>query len=544
MVEMINPTMKRTPTPKPSTATLHNISAMPITLIFLLITASISNVAAFSFGRYAPDKPVVATTNRFLAANHHQSRRQNYRHDRQQQLFQSSYDSETTNNNNDHYDEYNDRQRHEYTLEANSDPTINESCSFTEDQIHLLIAKRLECKKRRKFDDADKILDALNKYGIYLQDKQRKYRVDGQNHFGRRKRYVQRGGSYGLVSEHQDEGGNNDLIAVVEELVEERARYKRMREYHKSDEITIVLKEKYGVKVNDRRREWMVEQKGAAAVHDDGKENNGGDGDHEHQNSITPESYYIPTLLAPKDHPTHTMSDETKQIIQNRLKDRSMARETKDYKAADRIRDELMDEYSILIDDRTKEWKVALDSSTTDEDSFFDDRIDDDPFAREAQLSQRSAFVQKSWEIPFDNHTDINHTTNNADMDSQNERNVNANANREESSLDAELSRIIVAKKTDGDEVAALLSPPLPSPGDEAAATTATTMDEMPTRIGESGTEGTPIEATTRESVDELNALTVVALKEKLRNAGLPVSGKKSELIDRLLPTPSNGSTQ
>jgi len=223
---MVNETkdMKMKTTPKLSTAMLHIISAMPITLIFLLITAIISDVTALSFGRYAPGKSVIATTNRFLAANHHQSRRnkldrrQNYRRDRQQLLFQSSYDSETTNDN-DHQDEYNDRQRHEYTLEANSDPTINESCSFTEDQINLLIAKRLECKKRRKFDDADKILDALNRYGIYLQDKQRKYRVDGQNHFGRRKRYVQRGGSYGLVSEHQDEGGTNDLIAIVEELV-------------------------------------------------------------------------------------------------------------------------------------------------------------------------------------------------------------------------------------------------------------------------------------------------------------------------------------
>jgi hypothetical protein len=510
---MVNQTMKMkttpTPTPKPSTATLHNVSTMPIFFIFLLRTAGMSCVAAFSFTRYVPVRMVrlpdthFVATDRFLAANQSRNkpgRRQSYRRDIPQ-LFQSYY-SDTNNDD-----------RHEYTLEVNSDPTINEACSFTEDQIHLLIAKRLECKKSRKFDDADKILDALNKYGIYLQDKKRKYRVDGQNHFGRRKRYVQRGGSYGLSEQE-------DGLALVEELVEERARYKRMREYHKSDEITIVLKEKYGVNVNDRRREWMVEQKGAA-VHND-EEN-----DHEH-NSIT--ESYVPTLLAPKDHPTHTMSDETKEFIQNRLRDRLMARKKKDYKAADRIRDELMEEYSILIDDRTKEWKVLV--SNTAEDLFFDDRDDDDPFAREAQLSQRSAFVQKSWEIPFDNN-------NNAAVNNHNER----YANREESSLDAELSRIIVAKKTYGDEVAALLSPPHPSHGDEAPAP-ATTMNEKPTRVGESVAEGTTVEATTRETVDELNALTVVALKEKLRKAGLPVSGKKSELVDRLLSTPSNGSTQ
>ena len=43
-------------------------------------------------------------------------------------------------------------------------------------------------------------------------------------------------------------------------------------------------------------------------------------------------------------------------------------------------------------------------------------------------------------------------------------------------------------------------------------------------------------------SPDELSALTVKQLKEKLREAGLPVSGVKAVLIDRLLcgppPTP------
>jgi len=38
----------------------------------------------------------------------------------------------------------------------------------------------------------------------------------------------------------------------------------------------------------------------------------------------------------------------------------------------------------------------------------------------------------------------------------------------------------------------------------------------------------------TNEESDDLATLTVVALKDKLREAGLPVSGKKAELIDRL----------
>jgi len=472
------------PMPKYLTAAAHSLSTIPIFLIFLLTTISLNPVVSFSFSSHVTSQ--MRSLDKFdISMNQSRSkssRRQRYRRDRQQ-LFQMN--AETDN-------------RHDYILEAKSDPDINETCRFTEDQIHLLIAKRLESKKGRDFDDADRILEALNENGIYLQDKKRKYRVDGENHFGRRKRYVQRGGSYEL-SKPED-------LALVAELVEERARYKILREYHRSDDITKVLKDKYGVRLNDRRREWTVEK---SADREDDPEN----------------EYYVPTPLAPKDHVTHTMSDETKEIIRDRLRDRWIARRNKKYKIADEIRDELVEDYSIVIDDRTKEWKVVT------ADSFFDDY--DDPFAREAQMSQRSAFVQKETEIPFRNN---GATIDNGD---DNER----PANRDDS-LDDVLSRII--SKNDADTVATLPSPE-PLPEDEASSSSITTTPTIPTTNeistggkGSASATTTTAEATTGETFDGLSALTVVALKEKLRMAGLPVSGRKSELIDRLLSPPSN----
>lgn len=250
---------------------------------------------------------------------------------------------------------------HDYILETNSDPNLRENCRLTEEQIHVLIAKRLHCKKTHNFADADKIMTALNANGIYLQDKSRKYRVDGENHFGRKQRYVRRGSGRGLAPEE---------LAEIADVVEERARHKRMREYHVSDKLTDALKERYGVRVNDKKREWSI---GVASKDNDGATTDGND------------NYYIPTPLANKDHPTHTMSDEVKEVIRNRLHDRVTARKNKKYKDADRIRDELMGEYSILIDDRNKEWKVV--------DEFDDDG--EDLFVKEAKLSQRSAFAQK-----------------------------------------------------------------------------------------------------------------------------------------------------
>lgn len=377
--------------------------------------------------------------------------------------------------------------RHDYNIDANSDPNVNDACTFTEDQIHHLIAKRLECKKRRNFEDADRILEALNKNGIYIQDKARKFRVDGENHFGRRKHYVQRGGNY----------GGKENLAEVEELVEERARYKRMRDYFRSDEVTSVLRDKYRVRVDDRRREWsFIEQNAFEEKKKDAKD--------------TPVEFYVPTPLAPKDHATHTMDDETKDYIRDQLMERSIARKSKDYKTADRLLEALTTAYFIVVDDRTKEWKVI----STD-DSYFDD-TENDPFVKEATLSQRSAFVQ---------------TTRGNDT---NDRNFNRAgdsdgwfSNRDDS-LEDELSRIIDNDDADKD-------------WDDASSDEETSaVNESLDQVEEISAVEETVEEPSGETADDLTSLTVVALKEKLRMAGLPVSGRKQELIDRILSASLN----
>lgn len=441
-----------------STMVVNYISATSILLIFLLKSSSDDSVDAFT---PCPSRAI----SRANSGLDRQRSPTNIRQNRIQLNLRAS-------------------DRHDYIIEANSDPNVSDACTFTEEQIHHLIAKRLECKKRRNFEDADRILEALNKNGIYIQDKARKYRVDGENHFGRRKHYVQRGGNY----------GGKENLAEVEELVEERARYKRMRDFFRSDDITSVLREKYRVRVDDRRREWsFIEQNAFEAKKKDAKD-------------TTVTEFYVPTPLAPKDHATHTMDDETKDYIQDRLMERSIARKSKDYKTADRILEALTMEYFIVVDDRTKEWKVI----STD-DSYFDD-TENDPFVKEATLSQRSAFVQ---------------TRRGSDV---NDRNFNRAGDSDgwfskDDSLDDELSRIV--ENNDGDE----------DRDDASRDDEISTVNESPDQFEEiSAVE----EEVSGETADDLNSLTVVALKEKLRMAGLPVSGKKRELIDRILSASSN----
>ena len=335
---------------------------------------------------------------------------------------------------------------HGYTLEPNSNPTPCKDCRLTEDQIHILIAKRLQCKKRQDYADADKILKALQTNGIHVQDKARKYRIDGENHFGRKEsQYVRRGGTYGLSPED---------VAEIASLVEERARHKKTREYHLSDELTDILKDRFGVKLNDKKREWSVSGGGDAASNTE---------------------LYVPTPLAPHDHPTHTMDDRTKEVIQNQLLERSKARHNKQYKEADRIRDELMRGYSILIDDVTKEWKVV----TTD---GIDDG-EEDGFAKEARLSQRSAFARRT-----------------------NSQSLGEVASQRQQMMGKAEER-----------------------GNNPATDAATAVTAAATESNdESSSE-------LKQRKQQLASLTVVVLKDKLRAAGLPVSGKKADLIERII---------
>jgi adenylylsulfate kinase-like enzyme len=369
---------------------------------------------------------------------------------------------------------------HGYLPAADAGPISAFTLSkLTEEQIHYLIARRLQCKKARKYSEADHILSGLVAAGVYLQDKRKEWRADGPSFFGRADiSYVRRGGP-GPLSE--------DDLTTVASLVERRAQAKRRKEFHLSDQMGDTLKAKYGVKVNDKKREWSINTH-TNTIH--------------HSSGVAVDVAYVPSPIAPKDDPTHTMEEESKAFIQKRLTDRVEARKSKDYAMADSIRDELKEDYSVEIDDRTKEWKVVTNS-------------EEDDFASEAQASQRSAFVSK---------------------DSQ--RSTFVIRDKEKRGLNEELDSIFGADSPVEED-------------EEREPRSSTTTRTTPT-FASSDEAAVPVQQVVvtpgskeRDAMDEssmhLSTLTVVVLKEKLRRAGLPVSGRnKNELIERLLKNSSS----
>ena len=286
-------------------------------------------------------------------------------------------------------------------------PIDTSVCTLSENEIHSMIRERMECKFARDFRVADQIEQELTQAGVNVHDGFKEWRADGEGwrrsnrdnfNDGPRtpKIYQQRGPGKGLTDEQIDE---------INALVAERSECKAEANYARADEVFNELADKYNVNVDDRNGEW----------------------------SLLSEEY----LLSPD---TNLVPEEKVQVeIEKKLGERILARKARNFALADEIRDELLEEYLVEIDDRSKEWLIMMPEGGRWAD---DDGDDETNIVSEDEWESDGSFVE----------------------DEEESSNVQA-------------------------------------------------------------------------AIDEgaLSSMTVPELKEELRSKGLPVSGRKSELIDRLL---------
>ena len=162
----------------------------------------------------------------------------------------------------------------------------------------------------------------------------------------------------------------------------------------------------------------------------------------------------------------NNLSEEDTKFVEGRIVERFECKRNREYESADDIRDDLRAKFGVIIDDRTKEWKLDPYAQDSAAENNYEEKKDD------------SAFVR------YDSQPDS--------QDDEDDDSVYEKIVVDETSAEEEI------EEDDDDE---------------------SIEDDEDDSLGE----------------EELLKLTVVALKEKLRDAGLPVSGKKSELVDRLL---------
>jgi cysteinyl-tRNA synthetase len=122
-----------------------------------------------------------------------------------------------------------------------------------EDAISKMITDRYHAKKQKAFDVADEIRDELmNKYNVKIDDRSNEWRVDTED-------YAMTGTN--TLSEEE--------VSLIDGKLKERFYLKRERQYEDADAIRDDLKERYGIQIDDRVKEWYVDSLSAVAVEEE-----------------------------------------------------------------------------------------------------------------------------------------------------------------------------------------------------------------------------------------------------------------------------------
>jgi len=296
-------------------------------------------------------------------------------------------------------------------IKSNSSVAISpEDLEYVQSQVD----ERNMAKRDRDFGTADDIREHLTeKFDVTIDDKLKLWSVGGYfeempegRNSAPRGVYTRRGG--GDLSDED--------VTKVQEMLTERYHAKRDRNFDLADEMRDTLMHTFNVRIDDRSNEWRVETDEYAMA---GRNN---------------------------------LSADEIEEIESKLKERHSFKRDRFYDEADEIRDGLNEQFGVLIDDRTKEWRV-------DEFNVVEARVDE---------------------------------------------------SNEEDELDQAMDAVFNGSSDDVEE-------------EEDVAAIEVEEDEKESSTSSSMTE------------EELSRLTVPDLKEKLREASLPVSGKKAELIARLL---------
>ncbi len=224
-----------------------------------------------------------------------------------------------------------------------------------EEEVWNLIHDRLEARRVKDFDLADLIRDHLYKeYRVSVDDQLRQWSVGGE--FDVEATQSLRSGSptaadgkteSSFVKVYNQRGGNGQLseneVLLVKAMIKRRAEEIARYNLQAAESIRQGLKKKFYVIIDDVNSEWHV--RGNDFI-------------------ISPTLKSIPQAV-----------EKSKMEIEALIRERNQAKEEGDYQRADEIRSDLFNSYSIVLDDRLKEWSISDNQGNLKE---FDDDDDDE----------------------------------------------------------------------------------------------------------------------------------------------------------------------
>mmetsp|Transcript_28843 Transcript_28843/g.42565 ORF Transcript_28843/g.42565 Transcript_28843/m.42565 type:complete len:846 (-) Transcript_28843:18-2555(-) len=359
-------------------------------------------------------------------------------------------------------------------------------------KIQALLQERVKFKQERNYAQADAIRDQLSfDYDIILHDKLKLWSVGGSFDeealpSRRKKREYSLRGSPGDLTE--------DDIQTIQTLLAERAEAKKDRDFDTADSIRDQLTQDYNIVTDDTNLEWKVDNDEYVMIMDDNE--------------------------------TNPLSSEDVAMVESKIKERFVFKQQRLFEEADAIRDDLKEQYGIQINDRTKEWHVVVDTRTYRNNARVSNNDSYGAFEKEedASMGDDDDEEEKSIDAKLDEALDGVFDDFNTDNDD------------DESSIDTKLDKAL-----DGVFLEDFDSPSLDNEveEDEETSIQSSSSAEETTAFSEDESidddDDTDVNGSSRFTEEELQSLTVPLLKEKLKEAGLRVSGKKAELVARLL---------
>ena len=493
-------------------------------------------------------------------------------HGQQRRGQREYYENQYVLDNNNQFG----RNGHDYIQIGNG--LDEEKCSLELHEIHSLLAKRLEYKLVRQFAKADEIQSQLYDNGIRVHDKLKQWRGDGGifadiEGMLSNKEYT--------MNEYSDSIEDESVVDDIVKIVNQWDQMKKKNNYNEADQIRTLLWDKYNVAVDDKSRTWSAGgdfgPNGTFRWTDDGPQNPRRNKENNLKDWRKVGMYTQSKFSEPLDNPTIDVQQEVWNLIHDRLE----ARRVKDYDVADLIKDHLYSEYRISVDDQLRQWSVGgiFEEAQTDmlrsaspttadgklKSSFvrvYNLRGGTGKLTTKEVVLVEAMIKRRSEEMARYNHQAANSIRNGLRKkfyvvidDVNGEWHVRGN----DFCMSPKIKSIPVSIKSSIKEIEALIRERSQAKEERDFAradeirsdlfqTFGITLDDRlkEWNIGQSNESNVTTndgndkseeeeEHDEREMEQTLSSMTVPMLKEKLKAAGLPVSGKKSELIDRLL---------
>lgn len=391
-----------------------------------------------------------------------------------------------------------------------SDLSQSLSSPEEEDAIVRKVEERAAAKRRRDFDAADSLRDDLARnHGVVVDDGSRLWSAGGRFPGRDHAPYEQ-----SRLSERVDD---SQLESLLQKAVEERAVAKMAHNYDRADALRDGLARKYGVVIDDKQREWSV----------------GGNFDRP-AGWIDPDRPYV------QRGGTGGLDDEVLTVIRDKVDARQQAKRDGEFQLADSLRDELTETYNLQIDDKRREWLIGSDEYTRVVDAVVgeeDPLSPEDTAAVQGRIAERTAQKKArnydaadairdelwgEYGVAIDDRNMEWRVVTEDDNDAQSQRSAFAETQQNHKEAGAGIAQDSNFDNFDDNDLNA----------DFDAVFGSEEEDELANVEKEDEPAGNL--SSSSSSVVDLASLTVPKLKAKLREVGLPVSGVKAVLIERL----------